>query len=67
MATSYVQEFKTTNDEEAALLAASRAASTVIDAADAIKVSRLVILHVKHISNYFNGFNLVFFSLLSSQ
>lgn len=34
------EEFKTTNDEDAALLAASRAASTVIDAADAVEVSR---------------------------
>ncbi|XP_048494983.1 DDB1- and CUL4-associated factor homolog 1 isoform X3 [Beta vulgaris subsp. vulgaris] len=32
--------FKTTNDEEAAFLAASKAASTVIDAANAIEVSR---------------------------
>jgi hypothetical protein len=36
----YVQEFKANNDEEAAILAASRAASTVIDAANAIEVSR---------------------------
>ena len=35
-----MQEFKSNNDEEAALLAASRAASTVIDAASAIEVSR---------------------------
>ncbi|XP_057958873.1 DDB1- and CUL4-associated factor homolog 1 [Malania oleifera] len=34
------EEFRTTNDEEAAVLAASRAASTVIDAATAIEVSR---------------------------
>ncbi|KAL6965324.1 hypothetical protein U1Q18_036380 [Sarracenia purpurea var. burkii] len=35
-----LEEFKTTNDEEAAVLAASRAASTVVDAANAIEVSR---------------------------
>ncbi|KAK9279356.1 hypothetical protein L1049_013035 [Liquidambar formosana] len=35
-----LEEFKTTNDEEAAVLAASRAASTVIDAANATEVSR---------------------------
>ncbi|GKU87561.1 hypothetical protein SLEP1_g1945 [Rubroshorea leprosula] len=35
-----LEEFKTTNNEEAAVLAASRAASTVIDAANAIEVSR---------------------------
>ncbi|KAG6706329.1 hypothetical protein I3842_07G218400 [Carya illinoinensis] len=34
------EEFKTTKDEEAAVLAASRAASTVIDAANSIEVSR---------------------------
>lgn len=39
------QEFRTSNDEEAAVLAASRAASTVIDAANAVEVSRLVISH----------------------
>ncbi|MCI23891.1 DDB1- and CUL4-associated factor-like protein, partial [Trifolium medium] len=32
-------EYKSTNDEEAAVLAASRAASTVIDAASAVEVS----------------------------
>lgn len=36
----YIQEFNSTNDEEAAVLAASRATSTVIDAASAIEVSR---------------------------
>jgi hypothetical protein len=36
----YAQEYKAKNDEEAAILAASRAASTVIDAANAIEVSR---------------------------
>lgn len=35
-----LDEFKTTNDEDASCLAASRAASTVIDAAIAIEVSR---------------------------
>ncbi|XP_021715939.1 DDB1- and CUL4-associated factor homolog 1-like [Chenopodium quinoa] len=35
-----MDEFKTTNDEEAAFLAASKAASTVIDAANAVEVSR---------------------------
>ncbi|CAL5439733.1 unnamed protein product [Camellia sinensis] len=35
-----LEEFKKTNDEEAAVLAASRAASTVVDAANAIEVSR---------------------------
>ncbi|KAK9699628.1 hypothetical protein RND81_08G185600 [Saponaria officinalis] len=35
-----MDEFKNTNNEEAAALAASRAASTVIDAANAIEVSR---------------------------
>lgn len=34
------QEYKKTNDEEAAVLAASRAASTVIDAANAIPAPR---------------------------
>ncbi|KAK3210536.1 hypothetical protein Dsin_015242 [Dipteronia sinensis] len=34
------EEFKTTNDEDAAVLAASRTASTVIDAANAIEVAR---------------------------
>lgn len=36
----YMQEFRMTNDEEAAVLAASKAAFTVIDAADAVEVSR---------------------------
>ncbi|KAE8056460.1 hypothetical protein FH972_013233 [Carpinus fangiana] len=35
-----LEEYKAKNDEEAAILAASRAASTVIDAANAIEVSR---------------------------
>ncbi|XP_043706657.1 DDB1- and CUL4-associated factor homolog 1-like isoform X2 [Telopea speciosissima] len=35
-----IEEFKSTNDEEAAVLAASKAASTVIDAANATEVSR---------------------------
>ncbi|KAJ6329765.1 hypothetical protein OIU76_008569 [Salix suchowensis] len=35
-----LDEFKSSNSEEAAVLAASRAASTVIDAANAIEVSR---------------------------
>ncbi|KAJ0031575.1 hypothetical protein Pint_12673 [Pistacia integerrima] len=35
-----LEEFRTSNDEEAAVLAASRAASTVIDAANAVEVSR---------------------------
>ncbi|KAF2313570.1 hypothetical protein GH714_011790 [Hevea brasiliensis] len=35
-----LEEFKSSNKEEAAVLAASRAASTVIDAANAIEVSR---------------------------
>lgn len=35
-----LEEFKSSNSEEAAVLAASRAASTVIDAANAIEVSR---------------------------
>lgn len=35
-----LEEFKTSKDEEAAVLAASKAASTVIDAAKAIEVSR---------------------------
>ncbi|XP_044471701.1 DDB1- and CUL4-associated factor homolog 1-like [Mangifera indica] len=35
-----LEEFKTANDEEAAVLAASRAASTVIDAANAVEISR---------------------------
>lgn len=39
----YDQEFKRTNDEEAAVLSASQAASTVVDAANATEVSRLVI------------------------
>ncbi|KAF7830210.1 DDB1- and CUL4-associated factor-like protein 1 [Senna tora] len=38
--TAASEEFKSTNDEEAAVLAASRAASTVIDAASAVEVSR---------------------------
>lgn len=37
---STVQEFQTTNNEEAAVLAASRAASTVIDAANSIEALR---------------------------
>jgi len=36
----YIQEYKSTNDEEASVLAASKAASTVIDAASAVEVSR---------------------------
>ncbi|XP_042509316.1 DDB1- and CUL4-associated factor homolog 1-like [Macadamia integrifolia] len=35
-----IEEFKSTNDEEAAVLVASKAASTVIDAANATEVSR---------------------------
>lgn len=35
------QEFKNSTDEEAAFLAASKAASTVVDAANAVEVSRL--------------------------
>ncbi|XP_044463787.1 DDB1- and CUL4-associated factor homolog 1 [Mangifera indica] len=35
-----LEEFRTSNDEEAAFSAASRAASTVIDAANAVEVSR---------------------------
>ncbi|XP_043712556.1 DDB1- and CUL4-associated factor homolog 1-like isoform X2 [Telopea speciosissima] len=35
-----IEEFKSTNNEEAAVLAASKAASTVIDAANATEVSR---------------------------
>ncbi|GAV63643.1 hypothetical protein CFOL_v3_07161 [Cephalotus follicularis] len=35
-----LEEYKTTNNEEAAVFAASRTASTVIDAANAIEVSR---------------------------
>ncbi|KAK9683963.1 hypothetical protein RND81_10G178100 [Saponaria officinalis] len=35
-----IDEFKNTNNEEAAVLAASRAASTVIDAAEAIEITR---------------------------
>ncbi|KAA8528199.1 hypothetical protein F0562_035550 [Nyssa sinensis] len=35
-----LEEFEKTNDEETAVLAAARAASTVVDAADAIEVSR---------------------------
>ncbi|GAB2276066.1 hypothetical protein Dimus_010807 [Dionaea muscipula] len=38
--TAALDELKVTNDEEAAVLAASRAAGTVIDAANAVKVSR---------------------------
>ncbi|KAI4316244.1 hypothetical protein L6164_024242 [Bauhinia variegata] len=38
--TTALEEFKSNNDDEAAFLAASRAASTVIDAASAIEVSR---------------------------
>lgn len=38
------QEFKTSNDEDAAVLAASKAAATVIDAAKVVEVSRLVLL-----------------------
>lgn len=37
-----IQEYKSTNNEEVAFLAASRAASTVIDAASAVEVSRYV-------------------------
>lgn len=37
------QEFKNSNDEDAAVLAASKAASTVIDAAKAVEASRLVL------------------------
>lgn len=37
---SVSQEFKKSNDEEAAVLAASKAVSTVIDAAIAVEVSR---------------------------
>lgn len=42
-ATEYMQEFKNTENEEAAVLAASKAASTVIDASNAVEVSRYVI------------------------
>lgn len=42
-----MQEFNTTNNEEAAVLAASKAASTVVDAANAIEVSRYVILYLR--------------------
>ncbi|KAM7459693.1 hypothetical protein LguiA_036687 [Lonicera macranthoides] len=35
-----LEEFKKTNDEEAAVLAASKAASTVIDAGNAVEISR---------------------------
>ncbi|CAB4297178.1 unnamed protein product [Prunus armeniaca] len=38
--TAALEEFKMTNNEEAAVLAASRAASTVIDAANSVEVSR---------------------------
>ncbi|XP_019416933.1 PREDICTED: DDB1- and CUL4-associated factor homolog 1-like [Lupinus angustifolius] len=38
--TAASEEFKSTNDEEAAVLAASRAVSTVIDAASAVELSR---------------------------
>ncbi|KAK9077793.1 hypothetical protein SSX86_006131 [Deinandra increscens subsp. villosa] len=38
--TAALEEFKKTNDEEAAVLSASKAASTVVDAANAIEVSR---------------------------
>ncbi|XP_024996261.1 DDB1- and CUL4-associated factor homolog 1 isoform X2 [Cynara cardunculus var. scolymus] len=38
--TAALEEFKRTNDEEAAVLSASRAASTVVDAANATEVSR---------------------------
>ncbi|KAI3690306.1 hypothetical protein L2E82_48286 [Cichorium intybus] len=38
--TAALEEFKKTNDEEAAVLSASRAASTVVDAANATEVSR---------------------------
>ncbi|KAL4564995.1 hypothetical protein LXL04_029076 [Taraxacum kok-saghyz] len=38
--TAALEEFKKTNDEEAAVLSASKAASTVVDAANATEVSR---------------------------
>ncbi|KAI3756159.1 hypothetical protein L1987_55975 [Smallanthus sonchifolius] len=38
--TAALEEFKKTNNEEAAVLSASQAASTVVDAANAIEVSR---------------------------
>ncbi|KAL9177209.1 hypothetical protein ABFS82_01G044400 [Erythranthe guttata] len=38
--TAALEEYRKTNDEEAAVLAASRAASTVIDAANAVTLSR---------------------------
>lgn len=44
-----MQEYKTTNNDEAAVLAASKAASTVIDAANAIEVSRYVISCFKYL------------------
>jgi len=37
---NYSQEFQGTNNEVVAVLAGSKAASTVIDAANAVKVSR---------------------------
>ncbi|KAK3034786.1 hypothetical protein RJ639_034386 [Escallonia herrerae] len=42
--TAAFEEFKNTNDEEAAFLAASRAANTVIDAGSAVEVSRNLIV-----------------------
>lgn len=46
------QEYRKTNDEEAAVLVASRTASTVIDAANAVEVSRLVFFFVYDLFQY---------------
>lgn len=42
-----IQEYRKTNDEEAAVTAASRAASTVLDAANAVTLSRFVLYPFK--------------------
>ncbi|KAL8264063.1 hypothetical protein R6Q59_022193 [Mikania micrantha] len=49
--TAALEEYKKANDEEAAVQSASQAASTVIDAANAIKVSRTQSVDVKESAN----------------
>lgn len=39
-----LQEYRKTSDEDAAMVAASRAASTVIDAGSAVALARLVLI-----------------------
>ncbi|KAI3804589.1 hypothetical protein L1987_26248 [Smallanthus sonchifolius] len=49
--TAALEEFKKTNNEEAAVLSASQAASTVVDAANAIEVSRTQAADVSESAN----------------